>query len=253
MRHNLYDITKIPGDLLMRAPTICCYDWNKLTLTGGENSDVCAKLDLSTKKWKKMKNLRSQRALHGSVCILQHLFVFGGLTSFSKPVVWSTSVEFLNIEQEHVQWQSAPPIPLALVNPKFTNSDTNVYLMGDNNPVLYLFDVMTKVWSQKTAMPRNPLCGFSIAAGNGSLYAAGGDMMACWQYNISTDSWVKLSSPALRHYCGALIFHQNSLLLLSGQCDRIEGYATEADIWAVAPYKLPEKLAGCYAFMKDLG
>ena len=102
-------------------------------------------------------------------------------------------------------------------------------------------------------MPQNPGRGFSIAAGNGKLYAVGGKMMSCCQYNISTDSWVKLSSPALRHYDGALMFHQNSLLLLGGSTDNIEGYAVEADIWAVAPYKLPEKLIFHYAFMMDLG
>ena len=78
-------------------------------------------------------------------------------------------------------------------------------------------------------------------------------MKICWQYNVWTNSWLKLSSPALRHYNGALIFHQNSLLLLGGLSENIEGYATKANIWAVAPYKLPEKLINHYAFMMDLG
>ena len=93
----------------------------------------------------------------------------------------------------------------------------------------------------------------SIAAGNGRLYAAGGQMMFCWQYSISTDSWVKLSSPSLTHYGGTLLFHQNSLLLLGGNSENVEGYSVEADIWAVAPYKLQKKLAGHFAFMMDLG
>ena len=77
-------------------------------------------------------------------------------------------------------------------------------------------------------------------------------MMACWQYSVSTDSWTKLLSPALRHNNGALIFHQDSLLLFGGETEYIEGYATKQDVWAVAPYKLPEKLVGHYAFMMDL-
>ena len=83
-------------------------------------------------------------------------------------------MEYLNIEQEHDVWQSAPPIPSVLEYPKITNLDANVYLMGDNNPGLYLFDVSMKVWSQKTAMPQNPRRGFSIASSNSNLYAAGG-------------------------------------------------------------------------------
>ena len=155
-------------------------------------------------------------------------------------------MEYLNIEQKHGVWQSAPPIPSALVVPKIAHLDSNVYLMGSNNQVLYLFDVQKNVWSQKTAMPQNPLRAFSIAAGNGNLYAAGDETKTCWQYNCTIDSWAKRAN-------AAMIFHQNSLLLLGGLREDIEGYATEADIWAVAPYKLPEKLLLHYAFMMDLG
>ena len=243
------NITEIPSDLLMRCPTICRYDLNKLILTGG----TCEMFDMSTTTWKKMKNLKHPRLGHASVCILQQLFLFGGVMSMRAAPGWCTSVEYLNIEQEHGVWLSSPPMPSVLELPKITYLATNVYLMGDDNPVLYLFDVMKKVWSQKAEMPQNPGRCFSIAAGNGSLYAAGGEMRVCWQYNISTDSWVKLSSPALRHIGGALIFHQNSLLLLGGLTENIEGYATKANIWAMAPYKVPEKLMNHYAFMMDLG
>ena len=243
-------IAEISSNLLRGVPSICFYDLNKLILTGGQYSDVCVMLDMSTKIWTKKRNLKVPTYGHASVCILQQLFIFGGDTLMRVPGKWSTKVEFLNIEQQHGEWQSAPPIPAALEFPKITNCDTNVYLMGDNNPFLYLFDVMKKVWSH-TEMPQNPGRGVSIAAGNGRLYAVGGEMRACWQYIFSTDSWEKLSSPALSHYYGALIFHHNSLLLLGGQCDHIEGYATEADIWAVAPYKLPEKPAFHSAFMMD--
>ena len=246
------EITEFPSDLLMRNPSISYYDWNKLILTGGQQSDVCVMLDMSTKKWEKMKKLKRKRRLHASVCILQQLFIFGGDMSMRETREWRTSVEYLNIEQKHGVWQSARPIPSVLQYPKITNLDTNVYLMGDSNPVLYVFDALKKVWSQK-AMPRNPRRGFSIAAGSGSLYAAGGEMMACWQYNFSTDSWAKLSSPALMHGSGALIFHQNSLLLLGGDTENIEGYATEKDTFVVAPYKLPEMLFLHYSFMMDLG
>ena len=216
------EVTELPDDLLERGPSICHCDWNRLILTGGDGSNDCAMFDMSIKKWKKMKKLKRLRLRHASVCIMQQLFIFGGDMSTRASVEWSTGVEYLNIEQEHGVWQPAPPMPSALAFPKITNLDTNVYLMGDNNPVLYLFDVIKKVWSQKTEMPQNPERGFSIAAGNGSLFAAGGTMKACWKYIISTDSWAKLSSPALKHGYGALIFHQNSLLLLGGGTEKFE-------------------------------
>ena len=250
---NFVEITEISDEFLRRIPSICYFYYNKLILTGGYEIDVCVVLDMSTKEWKKMKYLKNPRYRHASVSILQQVFVFGGDMAMSKPLDWSTSVEYLNIEQEHGEWQSAPPMPSALHYPKITNLDTNIYLMGDNNPVLYLFDVSMKVWYQKTAMPQNPRLGFSITSSNSNLYAAGGQMRACWQYICSTDSWIKLSSPALRHGGGAMIFHQNSLLLLGGQYDHIEGYSTEADIWVEAPYKLPKRLYHHYVFMMDLG
>ena len=248
-------IAQIPCDLLWGGPSICYYDWNKLLLTGGKGTGVCVMLDLSTSKWKKMKKLSNSRCAHASVSILQQLFVFGGLKSRSASMEWFTSVEFLNIEQEHGEWQSAPPIPSTLEFIKITSLDTNAYLMGENNSVVYLFDMMKKVWSEKTKMLQNPGRGFSIAAGDVNLYVAGGEMKICWQYNFSTDSWTKLSSPSLRRSSrsGALIFHQNSLLLVGGGIKDIEGYATEADLWAVAPYKLPEMLYWPYVFMLDLG
>ena len=223
------EIAVRPAKLLGRHPSMWYYDFNKLILTGGHHADICVILDMSTKKWKKMTDLRYPRRSHASVSIFQQLFIFGGNPE------WSTSVEYLNIEQGHGVWRSAPPMPSVLKYPKVTNVGTNVYLMGDKNPVLYLFDVRKKVWRQKAEIPQDPGKGFSIAAGNGSLYAAGGEMKACWKYIISSDSWVKLSSPALKHGYGALIFHQNSLLLLGGQYDHIEGYAIDGDIWVVAP------------------
>ena len=251
------EVTEIPHFVVTRGPSICYYDLRKLILTGGYSSDVCVILDTSTKKWKKMTNLKRQCRSHASECILQQLFIFGGTMSMRPPLEWSTTVEYLNIEQEHGVWQSAPGVPSALEYPKITKLDTNVYLMGDKNPVLYVFDVGKKSWREKAAVPQNPGKGFSIAAGNGSLYAVGGKreacLEACWTYIISTDSWTKLSSPALIHSYGTLIFHQNSLLLLGGQHDHIEGYAIDEDIWAVAPYNLPEKLYCHYAFMMDLG
>ena len=81
-------------------------------------------------------------------------------------------------------------------------------------------------------MPQSPGSGFNITASNTNLYAAGCQMLSCWQYNTSTDSWSKLSSPAQEHYNGALIFHQNSLLLLGGLTENVEEYSVVADIYA---------------------
>ena len=91
-------------------------------------------------------------------------------------------------------------------------------------------------------MPHDPEGYCSIAAGNDNLYAAMYNMRYL-QYNVSTDTWSKLSSPALSHSSAALIFHQNLLLFLGGATVDIEGYDIASDTWVKAPYKLSEKLA----------
>ena len=98
------EVTEIPWELLGRGPSICFYDRNKLILTGGEHGHICVMLDMSTKKWKKMKNLKRRRGGHGSVCILQQLFIFGGDMSMRPHPEWLTSVEYLNLVEEHGEW-----------------------------------------------------------------------------------------------------------------------------------------------------
>ena len=250
---DFVNISQIPEDLLRSAPTICLYDWNNLILTGGEKTDMCVMLDMSTKKCKEMTSLRSHRSNHAAVCIMQQLFVFGGDGSATASREWMASVDGLNVEEEQGEWQSAPPMPTVLRYPKVTNMEADVYLMGHNSPALCVFDASKQEWSQKTDMPEDPGRGFSLASGNGNLYAAGSEMKFCWQYKTSTDSWAKLSSPALVHQCGPLIFHHSSLFLLGGITRNSEEYATEEDKWVVAPYKLPEKLTLHSAFMMYLG
>ena len=246
------EITGLPCDLLHEAPSICQYGWNKLILTGGLKK-VCTVFEMPTKKWKRIRDLKTKKAFHASMCVQQELLIFGGRMFRTDSPDWTDCVELLNIEQVHGEWQQAPPMPSILTVPKVAKMGTVVFLMGENNPVLYLFDVVRKVWSQKASMPQNPREHFSIAAGNDNLYATGGSMDTCWKYNFSTDTWTKLSSPAFRHASGALIFHQDLLLFLGGYREDIQGYDIASDTWVIAPYKLPEDLAEHHAFMMDLG
>ena len=60
------DVTELPGDLLIRGPSICHFDLNRLILTGGSSTNVCAMFDMSTKKGTKMTNLKRMRTSHAS-------------------------------------------------------------------------------------------------------------------------------------------------------------------------------------------
>ena len=91
------DITNIPAHMLNACPIICLYDSNHLILTGGYLTDVCAMFDISSKKWRKLKSLKSQRARHASVCVMQQLFVLGGITELSPSVQWIQNMEVLNL------------------------------------------------------------------------------------------------------------------------------------------------------------
>ena len=244
------EITGLPSDLLNNAPSICQYGWNKLILTG-TRKEVCVVFEMSTKKWKKLKDLKKNRVGHASVCVQQELLTFGGMMDLGESIEWSDSVEFLNVEQDQ-EWQKAPPMPSILTHPKVSKEDTDLFLMGDKNPVLYLFDGVRKVWSQIASMPQNPGTRFGIAAGNDSVYATGGVKNICWRYIVSTDTWSKLSSPALVHGYAALIFHRDMLLFLGGSRVDVEGYDIASDAWVIAPYKMPEELGRHYTFMMDL-
>ena len=60
------DVTELPGDLVTRGPSICHFDLNRLILTGGSSTNVCAMFDMSTKKGTKMTNLKGMRTSHAS-------------------------------------------------------------------------------------------------------------------------------------------------------------------------------------------
>ena len=118
------DITETLNDLIIRGQSICLYDWNKLVLIGGIDTNVCAIFDMSTNKWKKIQRLKYHCQRSASLCILQQIYVFGGDLPIEegKSRKWLNRVAFLNIEQKHAKWQSAPAMPSPLKYPKVTNN-----------------------------------------------------------------------------------------------------------------------------------
>ena len=244
-------LVEIPKESLMAGYSICLLNRVRLIATGGMGSTACAVFDVTMNKWQKMRNLRTTRYLHASVCVGRHLFVFGGKTDV-KSDEWTTSVECLNTDDKHGQWQPAPPMSAALLEPRTASLHTNVFLMGEECCDLYVFDAEKGTWSWQAQLPQNPGKHYRLAAGNGNVYTAGGEKRICWQYNFQTDAWAQLSISNLTHIKGALIFYQDTLLLLGGCHEHVEEYNTEHDTWTVAPYKLPDKLYHHYAFMTEL-
>ena len=70
---------------------------------------------MSTKKWKRMKDLKKVRVLHAIACVQQELLIFGGKF---KSTEYSDRVDVVNVEQEHGEWQQAPPMPSIVACPK---------------------------------------------------------------------------------------------------------------------------------------
>ena len=244
---NFEEYTQIPQDFKGTYSVCTCKDIG-LILTGGY---VSAMYYVATGKWKNLTKLKSNRSDHASVCVQGELFIIGG--DIRSPLShWVSSVEWLQIDNKHAEWQDAPsvpsnhrPAPGSIVS---LNSD--VFHAGGRQ--LYHFDPLRKVWSERSELP-----GLyfdkddAMAAGDGHIYLV---ILSngCHVYNISTDTWVKIPKQTLYHKGGALVFHQDKLILLGGLSSHIEEYDIEQSIWKTAPFKLPEDLYIPFAFMMDL-
>ena len=241
-------IDKIPADLYGNQSSICQHMGTGLILTGGLKKDICAVYHAGTKTWTPLTKLQTDRRMHASVCISEKLMLFGGYVSGE----WSTSVECLHLEGEIQEWRQSVPIPVTLEFPKLASLGVKAVLMGHDSPEVFWFDTEEETWTQLPPLPEDPGSYFSLAAGKGSIYCAGGNKSLLYVYDVACETWIKLPSPTQLHQDGALIFHQDILYLLGGwESTKIEEYDTMNDVWKVASYKLPISMQYHFAFLID--
>ena len=228
--------------------SICVYEGVGLIVTGGHPNAICSVYHAAAKVWKPLADMSFPRRSYASVCICGELFIIGNYVPDEGS---SASVEVLNVNEDNGKWRLAPPVPKAFCMPKVACLTTRMYCMGFQIRQFYCFDTVQKNWNELAAIPQDIGFGFSVAAGNGMIYAAGGSKDICFIYDTNTDNWTQAHGPALKHQHAALVFHNDKFMLLGGQCAAIEEYDAEEDTWNMAPCKLPMNLQQHYAFSMD--
>ena len=228
-------------------------------VTGGEVSDECIMYTVASNSWLKLPRMLSPRWGHASIFIKGFLFICGGTSIIGEEM--SPRVEYMNTEDG--KWECAPNLPIAVKFAKTADIDGSIYLMGDSidSPLLQLqLNDPDKDWHRRPVIPGNycglhPL-GFSMTTVRNELFVAGGGGKICASYSPITESWCLRRSPDHLHLYGALVPHNNKLLLLSGSfccgTSKVEEYDIDKNEWSTCNYRLPAELYNHCAMVLDL-
>ena len=245
---TLYSACRVDGGLLVGGG----YD-------NGEVHDQCWLFDAATKKWEAMPPLVSARYFHGSVSLGDCVYVVAGMCADHTMLA---SVECLNLKRRH--WSSLPDIPNAVSDPMVVTYSNKIVVFGgrdaSDNDLCWtqIFDTTQNQWSTRSDMPEQ--CSFGAAVTlNDCIYVVGGYRRTCLKYEPDSDTWTRLSRPALQHGCGPAVVWRGSVLVAGGEDDEdqqlsvIEQYNPHTDTWSVySSAQLEEPMSCHYIFTIDL-
>jgi hypothetical protein len=238
---ELEEFTAIPDDIFSSGLSVCRYHGVGLVVTGGLQKKVCVVFNVLTKSWTNWQPMRQTRHNHVSACIQEELFVIGGkMRSAWERMIWTPSVETLTLDVEDATWQTAPPMPVAPQLPKVAHSGRGIYVMGEHSSRLYHFDVHSRSWSEKPALFSDPGAGFSLAYGDGKLFAVGERFAGV--FCTTEESWSSIAQPEKVHNFGAAVIRGGALLLVGGDNADAEEFNAQEDRWEMASFKLPKPL-----------
>ena len=116
-----------------------------------------------------------------------------------------------------------------------------------------------QTWNKKSGLGLNPDC-VSLATGAGKVYAVEGshtgDANDVYMYDPPTNRWTSLQSTRHKHINGALVFHNQCLVILGGsRCEEVEQLDLNnyyIDNWYESFITLPEILEHHFAFIMEL-
>ena len=219
-----------------------------LAITGGVGSCLCFVFIAATRSWFRLQDMLALRGCHGSVCVKNVLYVFGGIVGeYNDSSTPSFSVHSMVID--HGFWQSGPDMPQGVKFPKVSSINEDIYLLDveDSHKLLHL-DVDELVWNELAPLPVEGNCyGAGMTSARGRLFAAGGHNMICAWYSPETNTWCTGQQPLRLHRYGPLAYHKDKLLLLGGilkdsGTDEVEEYDFQKDAWRMCTYKMPKKI-----------
>ena len=207
---------------LKRGHSVCEVDYGfTCAITGGQDSDLCVMYDAFKQKWKELKPMEIKKHRHGSVCMRERLYIFGGVCGQSK----TRTVEYLNMSDE--TWHTGPAIPVKVAMPKTAVIDSRVYLLAKER--LFCLDTDTNIWIELAPLPVSSWHGVSMTSARGCIYVAGGKGRIFYRYNPAKGSWTRGKQPQYCHKYGALVYHHPYLTLFGGKfmkdgTDQVESY-----------------------------
>ena len=213
-------------------------------ITGGKQSAKCMMYNSLTQSWCRLPDMLSVRECHGSICLKRQIYVFGGFQSNTNNYL--NSVDMLQIGDGG--WQMGPTLPIRVKFAKVAELDGSIYLLDEMTNHLLRMDEQSKTWNQRAQLPWKDLyCyGASMTAAHGRLYVVGGYFKTCAFYRPCTDTWSYIQRPLKRHIYGAVVYHDNKLILLGGifkyGTDDVEEYNFETGTWSLCRYQMPAGL-----------
>ena len=232
-----------------------CKTPNGFVITGGMNYSVsCMMYNSSSQSWHRLPNMLVHRRAHGSVCVKQTVYVFGGSVSESSDMSQRVDLFAMNGST----WQEGPDLPFNVKFHKVAQINGSVFLLDECSNQLLHLDVDNHKWSHRSSLPSNDpsVYGVSMTAARGRLYAAGGYNNFCAWYRPCTDTWCVVQGTLKRHLYGSLVYHKDKLVLLGGSfnsnTDEIEEYNFEEGTWSMCSYKMPASLMNHCALVLDL-
>ena len=115
---------------------------------------------------------------------------------------------------EPIAWEAVAPLPMPLDSPAVRHWQGRLFVLGAaNHPrKLFVYDVATDTWSERTPMPSGAIHPF-VAHGPNQMIVAGGldpdtgaVLNSTWRYRDEEDDWTEMDPmPGARHTNGASI------------------------------------------------
>ena len=232
-----------------------CKTPNGFVITGGmHHSALCMMYNSSSQSWYRLPNMLVHRCGHGSICVKQTVYVFGGNVPDSSKISGSVDLFPMN----GCTWKEGPALPFKLKFPKVSQINNGVFLLDENSNQLLHLDVDNYKWSHRSPLPSNEpsVYGVSMTAARGRLYVAGGFYRMCAWYRPCTDTWCVVQGTHKKHIYGSLVYNKDKLVLLGGSfksnTEEIEEYNIEEGTWSLCSYKMPASLMGHCGLVLDL-
>lgn len=168
-------------------------------LRGGDNLDFW-RYNITANSWAPMRNTPANVEDDGALAYdgNDHIYAVGGKNlNFWRYNISSDIWESLNVTPSEVDKGGA----LAYVN-------NSVYLLRGNGQNFWLYNISSNMWDTMAALPQVAKEGAGLTYDGGNyLYAiAGNNGRLLYRYDISADSWIQLSAPAVPKWGGALAY-----------------------------------------------